>query len=365
MAGKEVKFLYLSQEDTIKAGVLDVHRCVAVIEEAFKLVAQGDYLMGGPGGNEHGLKIFFPEIPRGPHMPVAGPDRRFRAVIGYLGGEFNVCGEKWYGSNIANRERNLPRSISIIALNNAETAEPLVIMDGTLVSAMRTGAVPAVGARYLAKKNCAVIAVVGAGVINRACLMCLADVLHIKEVKVFDLMESKAKAFSSCMSEKIGLGVHHVDTLEEAIVDSDVVSLATSGPKRPFIKSEWFKEGSYVAVSSPSSDLQDNFYMTSRIVVDNWKMHIAYRKEADGQAIPYAAVHRLVQAEQIKEEDIDDLGPIISGTRLGRVTNRERIVLLASGLPIWDIAWSYVVYKEALKKGIGQELTLWKEPFWK
>jgi len=368
--GKEVKFLYLSQEDMIEAGVLDMHRCVEVIDEAFKLMAKGDYLFGGPGGNEHGIRIYFPKTARGPHMPVAGPDRRFMALVGYLGGEFNVCGEKWYGSNQANRERSLPRSILMVVLNDPDTGAPLAVMDGNLISAMRTGTVPGVGAKYLARKDSEVIGIIGAGVISRPCLMSLAEVLKkVKEVKVFDLVKSHGEAFSDDMRQKLGLNVYPVDSLEEAIRNSDVINLATSRPKTPFIKTEWLKEGSYIALSAPT-DFEDDFYLTSRIVADNWKMHRAWRKDDDelpeelrGQVLHFA-VHRLVETGRIKAEDVNELGAIALGTRPGRINDKEKIVLLTGGLPIEDIAWGYAVYKEAIKKGIGQELTLWKEPYW-
>jgi len=370
VAGKEVKFLYLSQEDMIEAGVLDMHKCVEVIDEAFKLMAKGDYLFGGPGGNEHGIRIFFPKTARGPHMPVAGPDRRFMALVGYLGGGFNVCGEKWYGSNQANRERGLPRSILMVVLNDSDTGAPLAVMDGNLISAMRTGAVPGVGAKYLARKDSEVIGVIGSGVINRPCLMSLAEVLKkVKEIKVFDLVKSQGEAFSNEMREKLGLNVYPVDSLEEAIKNSDALSFAASRGKTPFVKNEWLKEGSYIALSAPT-DFEDDFYLTNRIVADNWKMHRASLKDAyelpeelRGEILHFA-VHRLVDAGQIKGGDINELGPIALGTRPGRINDKEKIVLLTGGLPIEDIAWGYTVYKEAVKKGIGQELTLWEKPFW-
>ncbi len=100
MEGKKVTFLYLDEEDMIKAGVLDMPKCVEVIEDVFRLLGKGDYLMGGPLGNEHGQMLCFPKESPFPNMPVAGPDRRFMSMIAYLGGKFNVCGEKWYGSNV-------------------------------------------------------------------------------------------------------------------------------------------------------------------------------------------------------------------------------------------------------------------------
>jgi len=88
--GKKTEFLYLNEQEMIKAGVLDSAHCVEVLDEMFRLLGKGDYLMGGRKMNEHGIRIFFPEKTDFPNMPVAGPDRRFMAMVGYLGGRFNL-----------------------------------------------------------------------------------------------------------------------------------------------------------------------------------------------------------------------------------------------------------------------------------
>ena len=84
MVDQKVEFLFLSQEEMIEAGVLDMQNCVDVMEKTFRLLGEGDYLMGGPSGNHHGMKTYFPKEPRGPRMPVDGPDRRFMAMVSYL-----------------------------------------------------------------------------------------------------------------------------------------------------------------------------------------------------------------------------------------------------------------------------------------
>lgn len=150
MTQRGITFRFLSEEDVIGAGVLDMGACVETIEEVFALVARGDYLMGGPSQNDHGLMMWFPDKPEHPGMPAAGPDRRFMAMIAYLGGTFQIVGEKWYGSNAANREKGLPRSIHTITLNAVETGAPLSLMSGNLISAMRTGAVAGLASRHLA-----------------------------------------------------------------------------------------------------------------------------------------------------------------------------------------------------------------------
>lgn len=92
--GKRTSFRFLSEPDMIAAGVTDAARCVDVSEEVFKLLATGDYLMGGPSHNSHGMGVIFPKESPFPNMPLAGPDRRFFAMPGYLGGRFDICGVK-------------------------------------------------------------------------------------------------------------------------------------------------------------------------------------------------------------------------------------------------------------------------------
>lgn len=122
----KTRLLYLSEPDLIKAGVLDAEKCINVCEEVFRILYEGDYLMGGPNHNEHGLVLVFPKETKFKHMPVAGPERRFIAMPAYLGGRFAVCGEKWYGSNVKNpKERGLPRSVLTVTLNDPDTCEPI------------------------------------------------------------------------------------------------------------------------------------------------------------------------------------------------------------------------------------------------
>jgi len=373
---EEVNFLYLSQEDMINCGVLDMHECVKTIEKGFKVMGKGDYLFGGPGENEHGIKLWFPEKPRGKNMPTMGPDRRFMAMVGYLGGDFNICGEKWYGSNAANpRESGLPRSILIVALNDVVTGAPLAIMEGNLLSAMRTGAAPGVAAKYLAQKDAKVAGIIGAGVIGRTCLMSLADVLpNLTEVKVFDIAKNKAKAFSEEMSEKLSLKVYATDSCKEAVVKSDVISVAASGKNPPLIKYEWLKEGSLLMLSAAIAPIQELFINT-KIVADDWKQHMKWvsdqeeRNKIEPSDTSYsdhacAYIDQLVKEKKIQENGILDLHEIIVGRKNGRNNNKEKIIFISGGLPMEDLAWGYTIYKNALKKNIGQKLILWKKASW-
>lgn len=369
MEHQKVEFVFLSQPEMIEAGVLDMPRCVDVMDEAFQLMGQGDYLMGGPCRNHHGIKLHFPKEALGPKMPVDGPDRRFMAMISYLGGDFHLCGAKWYGSNAENVKQGLPRSILLVILNDPETGAPLAIMEGNLISAMRTGASVGLGARYLAPKNGRMAGVIAAGPISRTCLMALAAGMpSLEEVKVFDLNQEKAKTFCKEMSTELNMRVYPVDSLQEAIKDADAVSTAASGSTPPKFEADWFKPGAFFALSSPSS-LNENLWRNSRLVADNWQMHVAWRKEItthDPQDnVPiHGELHTLIRQGLLQDEDVVEMGDVVTGKTPARVDEKQNIVYITGGLGIEDVSWGYTVYQRALELGLGTTLKLWDTPHW-
>ena len=125
MAYPKIDFLYLNEKDLLDLGVNDPIACTECMEDVLKTLDAGDYRMGGESGNSHGCMVQFPKEPEFPNMPKDGPDRRFMAMPAYLGGKFDIAGVKWYGSNVENREKGLPRSILMLTLNDKETGAPL------------------------------------------------------------------------------------------------------------------------------------------------------------------------------------------------------------------------------------------------
>ncbi|CCP04814.1 putative ornithine cyclodeaminase [Erwinia amylovora Ea644] len=138
----EIDFIYLSEQDMIRAGVTDMPACVDTMEEMFGLLWQGDYRMAGSNNDSHGAMVTFPENSPFPTMPKPTADRRLMAMPAYLGGSFCTAGVKWYGSNIANREKGLPRSILMFTLNDVETGAPLAHMSANLLGAAASLACP-------------------------------------------------------------------------------------------------------------------------------------------------------------------------------------------------------------------------------
>ena len=137
----EVDFLYLNEQEMIKAGVKNMPKCIDTMEDVLKCLTKGDFVMGGENHNSHGCMVTFPNESPFPNMPKnVGEDRRFMAMPAYIGGPFDMAGMKWYGSNTANKEIGLPRSILMVMLNDKTTGAPVCLMSGNLLSAYRTGA---------------------------------------------------------------------------------------------------------------------------------------------------------------------------------------------------------------------------------
>ena len=369
-----IEFIYLSEPDTIKLGIMDAPGWVDVCEEVFTLLAKGDYLMGGSNHNSHGMGIIFPKESPFPNMPVAGPDRRFFAMPAYLGGRFDVCGNKWYGSNAANTKRGLPRSILTVLINDKETGAPLCHMSANLLSATRTGAIPGVAVRHLARKDSKAVAVVGCGPINKSCFRHLiTQAPQVEKVFCYDLFVEKAQALAEWIKKEYGIEAEAASELPDALKDADIVTVAASRIKPLHIESSWLKKGVLLMLTGPAKG-DDELWTGSKIVYDNIKLHEAYVEEAyvSGDVAGYYAgviggpLYTLIdQGKLAKLEDSTDIGNVILGKKPGRTNDEENIVFVACGMAVFDVACGFELYQRALKQGVGQKLLLWNEPYLK
>lgn len=370
----KTEFLYLSEQDTIKAGVLDAAKCVDNAEEVFTLLSKGDYLMGGSNHNSHGLGLVFPKETPFPNMPVAGPDRRFVAMPAYLGGRFDVCGNKWYGSNAENPKKGLPRSVLTVTLNDKDTGEPLAFMSANLLSAARTGAVPGVAARHLARKDSEVVTVLGCGQINRSCLRSILTQLpNARKIVCYDIFEEAGNKFLAWAKEELNIeGVVTTD-LEEAVRAGEVITVAASRLKPLYLKDEWIQEGTTLLITGPMQS-DASFWMNTKLIYDNVSLHEAYVQEAvesNDKAASYASViggpiYTLIDEGKIRPlKDSTSIGEVILGEKEGRADEKERVTFVACGMATFDVGLGYDLYQTALKENIGQKLVLWDDPYQK
>lgn len=302
-----------------------------------------------------------------------GDDRRFMAMPAYIGGPFDLMGMKWYGSNMANRKKGLPRSILTVMLNDKDTGAPLALMSANLLSAYRTGAIPGVGAKYLVRKDAKVCSICGPGVMGRTSLAAIMAVCPgIDTLKVKGRGKASLEKFVAYVKETYPSlkTIETVDTVEELLQDADVVSFANSGgtdpSTYPFVKKAWIKPGA-VLIGVSAFDMDAAELSTCSLVVDNIKLYEAWAEE-----FPYPSFGAnniigskftdMVHDGLLEMGDITDLGDIISGKRPGRGSEDEIFVYSVGGMPVEDVAWGKVCYEKAKDMGLGTKLTLWNQP---
>lgn len=369
-----IDFLYLSEPDMIRAGVTDMGRCIDAIEEMFHLLHVGDYRMAGANNNAHGAMLGFPENSPFPEMPKPTADRRFMAMPAYLGGSFRTAGVKWYGSNIENREKGLPRSILVFILSDADTGAPLAMMSANLLSAYRTGAVPGVGARHLARKDSRVVGFVGPGVMARTSLAAfMSECPLIDTVKVKGRGERNLAAFKAWVAEHYPqLAVKVVETDEEVVRDSDIASfcasVATGDPSiYPTVRREWVKPGAFLSMPAPCNIDDGMMAPDIRKVLDFIGLYEGYLEELPAprhKHVPAVGVRYfdLVEEGRLDRSELEDLGAIVSGATPARQSPDEIIILSVGGMAVEDVAWGTMIYRHAVGSGIGVKLNLWEEP---
>lgn len=367
-----IDFLYLDEQDMIRAGVTDMAACVDTMTDMLGLFAQGDYRMAGSENNSHGAQLFFPAEEEFPGMPVDGPDRRFMAMPAYLGGDYQTAGCKWYGSNVENKRRGLPRSILMMTLNDKDTGAPLAYMSANLLSAYRTGAIPGVGARALARRDARVVGIVGPGPMNRTSLESFLAVRDgIELVKVVGRSQGGVDAFLAWAGERFpDLEVVQVADMEAAVRDSDIVSIAVpsdmGSEHYPRVRDAWVKPGAFICCSAHLA-LDEELVARSRHVADARKIYQAWAAELPEPAYETVGLWGISLVDRVRDgrmrpEQFEDMGEIINGVTPGREHEDEIFIYSVGGMPVEDVALATTVYRRAKDLGLGQSLRLWDAP---
>jgi 2,3-diaminopropionate biosynthesis protein SbnB len=330
----DIEFLYLNRSDVMATGVT-MEVAMEAVEDAFRL-------------HQRGLT----NLPFKTVLDLGERERgRGNAMPGYVGGDYDVFGIKWIAGFPKNPVRyGLPRATGLIVLNDSNKGVPLAVMDCTFLSAMRTGAVTGVGAKYMARPDSESMAIIGAGVQARMQLEALKAVVQgLREVRVFDIRHETAEEFSREMNEKHSITVKAVDSARDAVLDADIVVTVTVADE-PIVKDAWVKKGSYFAAVGSYQEEEFTVVVNSdRVVVDGLD-HVCHRET------PIVAL--MLKKGLIKKEDITELYQIVAGEKEGRRTRDERIFFSPIGMAIVDVCLSYKVYRLAVEQGVGRKLGL-------
>ncbi|KOY81378.1 2,3-diaminopropionate biosynthesis protein SbnB [Lysinibacillus macroides] len=335
-----VDFLYLSQEDIIKAGGLDFNIFIDTLEKILGTHAKGDFVQP--------LK---PYLKRKEQTHVAD---RIIAMPSYVGGDFDISGIKWISSASQNPVKyNLPRASGVIILNDSEKGIPVAVMDATLINLMRTAAVSGVATKYLARENSRKIGIIGAGIIGKMQVKAVHNVIpEINEIKVYDLNKERAIHWSNTLEKEIGVKIIIAKSAQDALQNADIIITSTTA-EEGYIEGDWIKKGSLFLNVSLNDPKFDVILKADKIIVDDWEQ--CNRKDK--------VLNKMYKQKLISEQDIHaELGEIVLKQKTGRISEDEIIFFNPMGMSVEDIGSAYTIYKRAKDLGIGTTLSLWEKP---
>jgi len=260
-----------------------------------------------------------------------------------------MAGIKWIGSRQHNPTKfNLPRASALIILNDAQTNYPVAVIEGSLISAMRTAAITGVATKHLAVKHFTDVTVIGCGPIARMQVKTLLEQYpQIQTVHLFDLNRTAADHLTGEFAADYAqtrFVIH--GTARSAVEQADVLVTCTVSDK-PYIPFEWIKKGCFISNISIMDIERDVFLKADKVVVDDWEQSNREKK----------VINLLVEEGLFSRERLHaELGEIILGSVQGRDHDDEIILLNPMGMAIDDIVCARWFYQAAESKNAGTEL---------
>ena len=278
-----------------------------------------------------------------------------QAVImpAYLG-KMDALATKIVTNYAANpQEHDLPTILASIILNNSRTGEPLALMEGSYITALRTGAVGGLAIKYLARKDSKIVGVIGTGFqamtqVRAACAM----LKEIERVKAYDISRDRGERFAVEAAQKLNIKVEIVKSTKECVEGSDIVITATTSTV-PVLDGDWVGLGTHINsfgwMGPNGRELDDKIVKKAKIYVDTKEGVLT---ESGDLIIPIRK--GIIPKDKIYAE----LCEVVSGKKPGRRQNDELTCFKSVGVSVGDAATAKLVYERSLKVGVGIEVKL-------
>lgn len=288
--------------------------------------------------------------PRVHLVPESSDIGHFNVLRGYIQ-PLDVAGVKVVGDFVNNYKVGLPSEMAVLNMFDPATGVIKAILDASAITDMRTGAVTAVGAKYLARENSRVLGHIGARGTAYWNVRLLDSLFDFEEIRVHSRRSESRNAFAERLSRDLGKPVRAVDSWRDCVEGADIIVEASRLPEpAPLLKTEWIKKSAFVvpygtmsAVELSLTDIMD------KMVVDDWGQ---CRK-----GLPYGSLRPHVEADKLSLETLHaELGEIVAGLKPGRENDGETILFWHRGLSTTDIALGQAMLDKAKTMGIGQTL---------
>lgn len=337
--------LFLSHEDVLQNGGFDMDAAITELEKGFISFGNGNILQpqkttlkvvnkGAEGST--GLVNFLPSY-------VKIDDQ-----------EIYCC--KLLGAMPSNVEVGLPRAVGLITLFCPETKAPICIMDGQVISAIRTGAISALVARKIVPSDIESVGLIGAGVNMRTQLLGISKVLkNLNKVFVHSRYDTKYD-FVEKMSKLTGLEIIPVSSAKEAVVGQKFIITCLPNGVNPVVKDEWISDKGMTIFNIGGHEVEETaLARMDRVIADIWE----HAKNRASQTHAKAFFKNI-----ISEEIIENISPIINGVVEGRASIDQNIFFCPTGMGFADAIIAHRVYSNALKNKSGQSLRQWEDCQW-
>jgi ornithine cyclodeaminase len=317
------------------AELLNMTDALEYVEEAYKQLTLGN--------------AFVPQ-----RIAITDPAPGLTLVMpGIIGGEMSALATKIVSVYKKNPEKyNMPTVLAKIMIQDINTGDIVGIMDGSLITAMRTGAATGVSVKYLARKNSTIMSIYSAGVQAKKQVSGVYYGLKqkLEKCKVFDPNRETASIFKTEIEKELGIEVEIIGSGDDLLSNTDIIVAATTSTT-PLFAGDKVPEGVHISsIGAHAPDARELDTMTIKkasLLVAGLKE--ACLTEAGDYIIP-------INEGVISENDIISIGNIITGKIPSRTTDSEVTIFKSVGISVQDVAVGKLVYDRAMKKGIGQDI---------
>ncbi len=284
------------------------------------------------------------------YLPLPSGDD-FRAMPAYLKHP-SACGVKWVNVHAGNPRRGLPSVMAVIIMSDPATGVPLAVMDGLLITKLRTAAAAAVAAQALARPDSCVVGLVGCGAQADAQLLALAQVFRLSHAKVWGFRLGEAEQFCRMVRRLLpGVRFQSCATIESTVRDTDILVTLTPS-RRPLVKREWLAPGVHinaVGADAPGKQELDPGILPQALVVVDDREQAVHAGEINVPISRGLFAPRKIHAT---------LGEVLIGRRPGRRSARQWTVFDSTGLATHDMALGFQVVQRARRRGLGHRVSL-------
>lgn len=284
------------------------------------------------------------------HLEPGVADGHFNVLRGALKEPIDSAGVKVVGDFVDNYKLGLPSELATLLLLDPRTGIPKAFLDASGITDMRTGAVTAIGAKYLARKGSKVLGHIGARGTAYWNVRLLDHLFDFDEIRVHSRRPESRNAFAEKLSRDLGKRVVATEDWHSCVAGADIVVEASRlSQPTPMLKTEWIKKGAFVvpygtmsAVELSLTDIMD------KLVVDDW---------GQCKGGKFGSLRAHVEAGKLSEATLHaELGQIVAGLKPGRTSEDETNLFWHRGLSLSDIALGHAMLEKARAMKIGQRL---------